>query len=1060
MNANYQKLVKLESLVKNRLLRSASMVQAQDNIRSRILLPVSLSLFVMLGAFTAGIYWLQGNDLISQSQERVRSVRTLFAESVSNDTQLLSGMIDFIERDRELISLWHVRDNKKLIDHIRPIFDELRSRYRVTHFYLIDTDGTCSLRVHKPDSFGDRIDRLTFRKAQSSGQISAGIELGPFGTFALRVVKPWVVDGKLIGYIELGEEIEHLTGYLARALNVDLVIFISKGFVEREKWEQGLKMTGRKGDWDDFPDAVIVDHSELNLASDMFKLFLKQGKGLGFRDFSAGVNGATYRIASLPLFDFGERQVGRIVVLKDISEARNALIGATALVVGIGLALGLGLTAFFYVFLGRIENRLTSRRVALAQEMEERKRYQESLQDSIAFLSTLIDTIPNPIFYTDRDGVYQGCNEAFSSLIIGLPKDMILGRKFYEIGSKITSDMARISNEKDLELIRDGGVQIYEAELKAVDGELRHFMINKAVFRDSGGVGAGIVGVMLDLTPRIQAERELIKAREETEESNRRLKESFERATALATEAQMANMAKSEFLANMSHEIRTPMNGVIGMTELALTTDLSLEQREYLDSVKMSAESLLTIINDILDFSKMEAGKLELVDNDFDLRDFLADTMASIAVQAHSKNLELAFYATPETPDNLCGDSGRLRQILLNLLGNAVKFTSNGEVTIGVSTESADGARVRLHFIVHDTGIGIPADKLGRVFEAFEQADSSTTRKYGGTGLGLAIVSRLVTMMNGRVWVDSEPGKGSNFHFTANFKTGSGRSPQCEPSVNVTLASDFRALVVDDNDTNRRILEMTLKNWKMDPMSVSSGAEGLLELDRAYESGNGFSVALVDYMMPEMDGLEFVSRVKKDPRFEKLVTILLTSAGDRIPASKWTGLGIANCLTKPVRLMELHAAILAPFSDTCDTEAETSPQKQPILTPGANQLRILLAEDNIINQKLATRILQKMGHKVTVAGDGTEAVSAMDSRKFDLALMDIQMPYMDGFEATRIIREREKGTNDHIPIFAMTAHAMKGDRERCLEAGMDGYLAKPIDVKELQQVLEQINKRD
>ena len=691
--------------------------------------------------------------------------------------------------------------------------------------------------------------------------------------------------------------------------------------------------------------------------------------------------------------------------------------------------------------------------------MEERARYQRSLQNNLEFLSTLIDTIPSPIFYVDREGVYVGCNQAFSEGVIGQSKNRIIGRRIHEIMDKISEEQTLIYHDKNLELVAQGGARQYEAEIKLSDGQMRYFIFNKAAYRDAQGRVAGVVCVMLDMTEQKLAERAISRAREETEESNRKLQESFELATKLAVEAQAANMAKSEFLANMSHEIRTPMNGVIGMTELALTTDLDPEQREYLESVKTSADSLLAIINDILDFSKMEAGKLELSETDFGLRDFMAETMTTMAYQAHKKGLEFAYYIPPEAPDNVRGDKGRLRQILINLLGNSIKFTSNGEIIVNVGLESLTEDGIYLHFSVHDSGIGIPPEKLNNIFKPFEQVDASTTREYGGTGLGLAIVYKLVEMMQGRIWVESEVGSGSDFKFVVKLAEGAGSIAECEPSPDDFSMTGMRILVVDDNETNRRILELILQHWSMEPLCVSSGFKGLEELDRAFTSGKPFSILLVDYMMPQMDGLEFVGKVKNDSRFEDLTTILLTSAGDRIPVAKWGDLGIHNCLTKPVKSQDLRKAMLASFGRPCDEGtmvATTTPQK---IKSGPTRLNILLAEDNLVNQKLASTILKKMGHSVSVAIDGKEALSIWESGNFDVILMDVQMPNMDGFEATRIIREREKSTNSHIPILAMTAYAMKGDREKCLDAGMDGYLAKPINVIEFQETLGAIAQK-
>jgi PAS domain S-box-containing protein len=708
---------------------------------------------------------------------------------------------------------------------------------------------------------------------------------------------------------------------------------------------------------------------------------------------------------------------------------------------------------FFYTYVGTIENRLKSKRQELDKEIEDRKRFQKSLQDNLEFLSTLIDEIPNPIFYKDHEGTYKGCNNAFASQIMGLPRDEIIGRKIYDIPNKIPLDLAKIYHEKDMELLKQGGVQTYESEVKTSEGVLRYFMFSKAVFRDSSGNPAGIVGVMLDLTPHREAEMALVRSREQTEAVNEKLKESVEVATRLAAAAQMANMAKSEFLANMSHEIRTPMNGIMGMTDLALTTELSPEQRDYLVSVRMSAECLLAIINDIMDFSKMEAGKLELSEITFELRELVADTMGTMVIQAHEKGLELVYYVPPEIPETLCGDPGRLRQILINLLGNSLKFTEQGEVTVLVELQHVDEKEIGLHFIIQDTGIGIPEDKVAKIFDPFEQADSSTTRKYGGTGLGLAIVSKLVAMMHGRVWAESELNRGSKFHFTVRLGVVD-QKESCVGSPRFKSMRDLKVLVVDDNDTNRRILELTLEQWEMRPVCVKDGYLGIAELKTAYESGKKFDVALIDYMMPEMDGIELIGRIRKDDRFSKLVIILLTSGGDRFTTNKWKELGIETCLLKPVKNSTLQQAIMKSFDSSCDST--TMAPEIPAIKVRRNKLKVLLAEDNIINQKVATRIVEKMGHSVRIANDGTEVLSLMDTESFDVILMDVQMPNMDGFDATRAIREREKLSGAHVPIIAMTAHAMKGDMEECLDVGMDGYVSKPVNVKELEQALDDL----
>ena len=550
--------------------------------------------------------------------------------------------------------------------------------------------------------------------------------------------------------------------------------------------------------------------------------------------------------------------------------------------------------------------------------------------------------------------------------------------------------------------------------------------------------------------------------------------------------AESANRAKSDFLANMSHEIRTPMNAILGMTELVLDTSLADAQREYLLTVRESGDALLRVINDILDFSKIEAGKLDLIPDVFSLREMLGDAMKSLAVRAHREHLELAFRVAADVPDTLVGDAGRLRQIVVNLVGNSIKFTHRGEVVLDVSrAESGEGFQpalgglvegktdssagqignlphetsartptISLHFYVRDTGIGIARDKQALIFEAFEQADTSTTRRYGGTGLGLAISQRLVKLMGGRIWVDSEPGIGSTFHFIATFVVPP--VPLEPTAARMVVMHGTRVLIVDDNATNRLILEEMLGNWGLEPVCAASARQAMECMSEATRTARPFSIVLSDLHMPDTDGFMLAKAIREQPELAQTLMLMLTSGDRQGDLALCRELGISAYLFKPIKQSELFNALVTTLGVN-GVEDHATPAPAPIdkLPP----LRILLAEDNLANQKLAVGLLTKWGHHVTVTNNGAEALRAWaeppDGRPFDVVLMDVQMPEMDGFEATAAIREREQSHGRRTPIVAMTAHAMKGDRELCLAAGMDGYIAKPIRQRDVVTVLRQ-----
>lgn len=664
-------------------------------------------------------------------------------------------------------------------------------------------------------------------------------------------------------------------------------------------------------------------------------------------------------------------------------------------------------------------------------DVSDRRRAEEALRASDARFSSLVRSNVIGILMVHADGAISEANDAFLDLVGYSQAELERGRVRWDVMTP--PEYAHLDLRAIEQLGASGTCTPWEKELIRKDGSRVHVLNGVAALKGSRDRSLCFV---VDISARKEAEAQLKRAKEAADQANR---------------------AKSAFVANMSHEIRTPMNAILGMTELVLDTSLTTEQRDYLKVVQDSAESLLSLINDILDFSKVEAGKLEMEEVEFGLRDGIGGTLKALAVAAHQRGLEVVSDISPDVPERIVGDPTRLRQILVNLVGNAIKFTESGDVVVRVRVDARSHDNVVLHISVLDTGIGIPEDKRANVFQAFEQLDTSMARKFGGTGLGLAICARIVELMGGRIWFESTPGKGSTFHVTGRFRVVNGDSAPTFKTDRVSLRG-IEVLVVDDNAANRSAVEETLRSWEMAPVVVPDARTALAAIEKAKSDGRPFEIALIDACMPGIDGFALVQELGHRPGSVRHVVMMLNQGNRSGEISRCEKLGVTAYLMKPINQSELFDTFVAVLcGEALMSGAVPEDANHQAVVDGVRGLEILLTEDSLYNQKLALGVLGKRGHVVTIANNGREAVDAVRKRKFDLILMDIQMPEMDGLEATKIIRAREReSASVRTPIIAMTAQAMKGVREKCLAVGMDDYLVKPVRARELHETIERL----
>ena len=658
--------------------------------------------------------------------------------------------------------------------------------------------------------------------------------------------------------------------------------------------------------------------------------------------------------------------------------------------------------------------------------ISERDRNEDRLSREEERIRLLLESVGEAVYGLDAYGRCTFCNPAFLRLLGYPTQQALLGRNIHDVIHHTKANGEPFPwDECPLREALNAGAKAHAANemMWRSDGTGVRVEVWSNPLIQNGKI-LGTVVTLVDMTERLRAEESLHQAKEAAEAANR---------------------AKSDFLANMSHELRTPMNGILGMAALAMDTELTSEQREYLAMVKTSGESLLSLLNNILDLSKIEAGKLELEMSDFSIEDCIEEALWPFIPLALEKSIELVWNATG-MPGLVRGDYLRLRQILINLIGNALKFTKQGEVSVFAECASIPDAEIRVHFLIADTGIGIPAGQQGKIFEAFAQADMSTSRLYGGTGLGLSISERLVNLMNGKIWLESEEGQGSKFHFEVSFEPAKAQLPAFFPDVS-QLAESRRILVADDHAMSLALLKRILLGWAMDPVTAYGGSDALATFEEYSQRGVNFGYALLDLDMQDLDGLRLASLLLSSPKPPNRIIMMLKAPLDARHSSECQELGIVTIL-KPIRRASLFEAL----------GRDRSILPGPLATPAVVSdlfpivsLRILLAEDNIVNQRLLSRILEKMGHHVAVAADGVQALALWSQQTFDLIAMDMQMPGVDGIEATRKIRADEMKTHQHIPIIAITANAFDDDRRRCAEAGMDGYVVKGVSTEALTE---------
>ncbi|OGX10151.1 MAG: hypothetical protein A2Y06_00030 [Omnitrophica WOR_2 bacterium GWA2_37_7] len=1040
-----------------------------NRIRSKVVVPVGSALLLISLTSMWSFYAYHKNKISLEFKKVVKEVNKDYYSSLNSEASIIASYIDLIEQNKNLQQAYITNDRKALYEFSKPIFQELNRSYQITHFYFHDTQRNNYLRVHKPDDFGDFIDRYTMGEAYRKGVTKYGIELGPYGRLALRVVRPWIVDGNIIGYIEIGKEIEHVMPNIAAMKNVQIMSFIEKDMLDKAQFLHGQEAFNDNSIWERFSNVVLTGstvNSTHELDSFFNNLLSKDVNKYLLKVYSVNIGVNKYSAALLPLKDVSERVVGTIVVLKNFDDENAVFMRLATQIVEIEIIAVILLGVFLWLFLGRIERSvlrttekleanitdlkmvstiLMDKEESLEREILYRTNIQKDLVSAKEHAELLSRVVPSAIFTVDIEKKITSWNDYIERLT-GYSKDEVMGKEcsFFAV-SPCVENCALFSNDLQKPLISR------KCTINCKDGRLLKVFKNVDYLKNNDGDIIGGIECFEDVTDRAEQEKRIAEAYKEIENSlaiSESLREDLEEAQIKTVQAAQV---KSDFLANMSHEMRTPMNAILGFSDLLKMMDLTEMQRAYVETISSSGELLIKIINDILDFSKLDSGMAKLENVNFSLEYLLNDVFKIAVFRTKKSSVEIYIDIDPDVNFNLKGDPTRLRQVFLNLLSNAIKFTRKGSIGVIVKKQKTSAKTGQtLRFIVKDTGVGIAQDKKEIIFDSFVQGDTSTTRKYGGTGLGLTICRSIVTTMGGEIWVESKEGKGSEFIFVLDFEDGDSIADEDVVPVKNMDLNKQKVIIVDDNEIARKIHVKCCESLGLEILSVEDSPNNALEKIKELEVDGIFpNLILCDLVMEDMDGFAFASEVRSNKNLKDVKMIAITAEPEIGGAGYAQTKGFNGYLPKPVTLEELKNVIRTVFGDKRrDKTIVTRHMAKELNCKGA---RVLVVEDSVTNQMLMREYFRQLGCMGEFTISGYEAIDILRiNQNFDMVLMDIQLAGLSGIEATKMIR---KDISEEIPIIALTAAVFDEDKQKAKQAGMNDFLPKPVSLAALKEMI-------